>query len=509
MPRSSAASIGGDAIRLRAQSRRLGKVQSSISLSRMPQHRHCIAMWGPIAMVVLLAGSVATCIAIAPSSGPSVVDQAVSLEPRRTLIRSAEIGSVGTTEVATGIRLADVQEILFDYARCDPDRFLVYVYPEGPGECFQARDDFEDMPGLLRALSETAYVTNEPWQACVLIPRTDFHRAVGQDHCKMHDLGDVKFWDNGRNHLIFIFSDIPDESVRETTGSAVVAQASVNSLVTTGPGIWRAGHDISIGLFEGPDMAGLNAADKRHLRQGTAHRPLLVSFAGHATGPRRELLAPLVNNSLGVAEATELLSQGTITTGRCGVVCNWMLAMLPISWQSLISGFVGLGDLQQSERGLRRSAAVYLHLMGPEWGSLRREEEANREREGRSQPGYVDLLAGSTFSLCPEGDGKATYRITDSLAVGAIPVVVSEGYVLPFGELEEGSKRWAVVLHPRELHGLAERLMEIPPKEVESMQQQGRLLYERVWASREAFAESTLEVIKGRVIRHYGALEVD
>ncbi len=44
---------------------------------------------------------------------------------------------------------------------------------------------------------------------------------------------------------------------------------------------------------------------------------------------------------------------------------------------------------------------------------------------------YNEVLSDSIFSLCPEGAGPNTLRIWESLAVGAIPVIISDGWAIP------------------------------------------------------------------------------
>ncbi len=44
---------------------------------------------------------------------------------------------------------------------------------------------------------------------------------------------------------------------------------------------------------------------------------------------------------------------------------------------------------------------------------------------------YIDLLSRSRFSLCPRGSNPNTVRFWESLAAGAIPVLISDDYALP------------------------------------------------------------------------------
>ena len=44
---------------------------------------------------------------------------------------------------------------------------------------------------------------------------------------------------------------------------------------------------------------------------------------------------------------------------------------------------------------------------------------------------YIQTLSESKFSLCPSGSGSNSIRLWESLSYGSIPVILSDGYVLP------------------------------------------------------------------------------
>lgn len=83
-------------------------------------------------------------------------------------------------------------------------------------------------------------------------------------------------------------------------------------------------------------------------------------------------------------------------------------------------------------------------------------------------PGWADLLARTTFSLCPRGRGPTSFRFSESLHLGAIPVVVWDGeLLLPFPDLDYSS--FAVCCHVDDLATL-----QLPWARVEAMQAAGR-----------------------------------
>jgi hypothetical protein len=96
---------------------------------------------------------------------------------------------------------------------------------------------------------------------------------------------------------------------------------------------------------------------------------------------------------------------------------------------------------------------------------------------------YNELLSHTRFSLCPVGAGPNTLRLWESLAVGAIPVVLSDRHELPALErlLPGEGLSWGqvIVLHPEaELEQLDERLRAINAAERHRRQRLCRRIYE-------------------------------
>ena len=109
--------------------------------------------------------------------------------------------------------------------------------------------------------------------------------------------------------------------------------------------------------------------------------------------------------------------------------------------------------------------------------------EAGCAAERAATRRYNELLSDSVFSLCPEGAGPNTLRLWESLAVGAIPVVIVEDWVWP--SIPGAGLRWedaVIILRRDEVAGLFARLRRMRVEEsgrLATMQAAGRAVYER------------------------------
>jgi hypothetical protein len=52
---------------------------------------------------------------------------------------------------------------------------------------------------------------------------------------------------------------------------------------------------------------------------------------------------------------------------------------------------------------------------------------------------YVDLMSASLFSFIPRGDALFSYRFLEAISFGCIPIVLSDGWVLPFDRMIDWS----------------------------------------------------------------------
>ncbi len=74
-----------------------------------------------------------------------------------------------------------------------------------------------------------------------------------------------------------------------------------------------------------------------------------------------------------------------------------------------------------------------------------RSEFTNKESDS-----YNSIIESSYFSICPRGYGPTSFRLYESIALGSIPIYISDEFILPFKEIINW-KDLAVLVKPNEI----------------------------------------------------------
>lgn len=143
-------------------------------------------------------------------------------------------------------------ETCFDFARCR-NSFKVYVYPEIDVEENEALSSKSVLyQKILDIISESRYYTSDPNEACLYIIAIDTldRDTLSPDYVRNVPLKlqSLKYWNGGRNHLIFnLYSgswpNYEEEDLGFDYGEAMLAKASISVSNL------RPNFDVSIPLF--------------------------------------------------------------------------------------------------------------------------------------------------------------------------------------------------------------------------------------------------------------------
>ncbi|XP_076327319.1 exostosin-1a-like [Tachypleus tridentatus] len=332
----------------------------------------------------------------------------------------------------------------FDFSRCVDD-FKVYVYPveDSVSPAYQK---------ILSIIQESRFYTNDPSQACLFVLSID---TLDRDHLSPDYVKNInlklnqraKYWNNGRNHVLFnLYSGTwPDyiEDLGFDVGQAILAKAS------TSVSKFRPYFDVSIPLFP-----------KHHPKKG-GERDTLIS------------------NNFPVNKKYLLVFKGKRYVHGIG------------------------SETRNSLHHIHNNKDIILLTTcrhGKSWKQLK-DERCETDNIGFDRWDYQMLMENATFCLVPRGRRLGSFRFLEALQVGCVPVLLSNGWELPFGEVIDWSKAsiWA---DERLLLQVPDIIRSIRKTRVHALRQHTRIIWDNYFSSMEKIVMTTLEIIKDRISAH-------
>lgn len=91
---------------------------------------------------------------------------------------------------------------------------------------------------------------------------------------------------------------------------------------------------------------------------------------------------------------------------------------------------------------------------------------------------FQELMQRSVFALCPRGYGTTSFRLTEAMDYGCIPVYISDTFSIPF-EDEVNIHDVCILVKPNEIEKLPKRLRSIKQEEINRLRANIKLLRER------------------------------
>ncbi|XP_076437900.1 exostosin-1a-like [Babylonia areolata] len=334
-------------------------------------------------------------------------------------------------------------ETCFNFTNCVRG-FKVYVYPRQ----YPISSSYGK---ILASLEESRYYTKDPSEACLLIPSID---TLDQD-VRSSDRFDVQdrlhrlpYWNNGQNHIIFnqysgTWPDYADK-LDFDVGQAIIAKASFSVEK------FRNGFDISFPLFakDHPLKGGERGFLQQSLNTIPSYRHYLLAFKGkrYLTGVGSETRNSLYH----IHNEKDIVLLTTCKHGK--------------GWEK------------------------------------NQDERCKKDNADYDKYDYKKLLFNSTFCLVPRGRRLGSFRFLEVLQAACVPVLLSNGWELPFSEVIDWN-RVVVWGDERLLLQVPSIVRSMSEKRLLDMRQQTQFLWDTYFSSVEKIVASTLELMRDRIYR--------
>ncbi|KAG1927322.1 tout-velu, isoform B [Pimephales promelas] len=112
---------------------------------------------------------------------------------------------------------------------------------------------------------------------------------------------------------------------------------------------------------------------------------------------------------------------------------------------------------------------------------------------------YREMLHNSTFCLVPRGRRLGSFRFLEALQAACVPVMLSNGWELPFSEVIDWN-RAAVIGDERLLLQIPSTVRSIHQDKILALRQQTQFLWEAYFSSVEKIVLSTLESVNAGLL---------
>ncbi|XP_032875097.1 exostosin-1 [Amblyraja radiata] len=334
----------------------------------------------------------------------------------------------------------------FDFSQCHRNGFKVYIYPQQKGEKMS-----ESYQNILAAIESSKFYTSDPRQACLFVLSLD---TLDRDQLSPQYVHNLKskvqslhLWNNGRNHLIFnLYSGTwPDytEDLSFDIGQAMLAKASIST------DNFRSNFDVSIPLFS-----------KDHPRTGGEKGYMLFKN-----------IPPLTKYLLVFKGKRYLTGIGSDTRNA-------------------------LHHVHNAEDIILLTTCKH----GKDW-QKHKDARCDQDNDEYERYDYRELLHNSTFCLVPRGRRLGSFRFLEALQAACIPVMLSNGWELPFSEVIDWNQA-VVIGDERLLLQIPSTVRSINQNKILALRQQTQFLWDAYFSSVERIVLTTLEIIQDRVFNH-------
>uniref|UniRef100_A0A0K0EEE8 Exostosin domain-containing protein n=2 Tax=Strongyloides stercoralis TaxID=6248 RepID=A0A0K0EEE8_STRER len=340
-------------------------------------------------------------------------------------------------------------ETCFDLSKCKSNNLKLYVYPNNE----QSQEPSLVYSKFLSILRKSPFITTNASEACLFILSID---TIDRDRISENYVRDIdsqiaklpkEIWNDGKNHLIYNFyhgtyPDYADHNLGFNYSKAMIARSSFSASKL------RSNFDMSFPLFH-PDHTFTKreaSNEKNKMKRLKDEDKYFITFKG-----KRYVY--------------------------------------------------GIGsETRDSLHHLHNGQSIIMATTCKHNNDWKKFEDSRCERDNEmyDQYDYNDLLRNSTFCLTPRGRRLASFRFLEALKAGCIPVILSDDWVLPFGEIINWNE--GVVFTPENMTFLlVDQLGRLTFNKVEEMKKFGQKVYWKYLSNYESIIETSINIVFERV----------
>ncbi|KAL1767892.1 exostosin-1 [Sigmodon hispidus] len=137
---------------------------------------------------------------------------------------------------------------------------------------------------------------------------------------------------------------------------------------------------------------------------------------------------------------------------------------------------------------------------GKDW-QKHKDSRCDRDNTEYEKYDYREMLHNATFCLVPRGRRLGSFRFLEALQAACVPVMLSNGWELPFSEVINWNQA-AVIGDERLLLQIPSTIRSIHQDKILALRQQTQFLWEAYFSSVEKIVLTTLEIIQDRIFKH-------
>lgn len=293
-------------------------------------------------------------------------------------------------------------------------------------------------PRYFSRINETKYHTDDPAKACLFLVPFDNY-----DPWTFQKIKKLPYWNGGMNHLVLTFSDKYGRLAPrgDDLGNASILATDLQETMR------RSGFDISIPLpahYRIHEYQSVNALDRKYLATFRGLR--YIGFTDDGVFRSSKEFRGMHNG------------KDVIVATTCEHQTN-----------------------------------SFHRKNHPELGA-----DCEEDKALYALYNFIDLM-NTTFALVPAGRQPASYRFTEVLSAGAIPVLIADNYVKPFDTLIPWHK--CVIQFPTtEMHRIVKTLRAVKDEEKVTRQRNCLQIYEEFLKDDDTLLRSTIRSLKARFL---------